>query len=252
MLSSILAEIGITFPMLLLMAVAAFATAVFHSFSGFAGALLLLICIAPILGIKVAVPVVSVAIVVSNVTRLYVFWREIHWGIYVPLMISSFPGMIAGAFIFVYLPADTIALLLGLFMAVSVPGRRYLEKKDVKMGTWGFVAVGPAYGVVSGVTMGAGLMLAPFFLGAGLRGAQLAAMTAALGVVLNATKTVVFGASPLLNFPLIVIGLMLGLCTMPGAVVGRWLLRRTSVRMHTLLIEGVILAGAVFFFSQAF
>ena len=149
-------------------------------------------------------------------------------------------------------PADTIALLLGLFMAVSVPGRRYLEKKDVKMGTWGFVAVGPAYGVVSGVTMGAGLMLAPFFLGAGLRGAQLAAMTAALGVVLNATKTVVFGASPLLNFPLIVIGLMLGLCTMPGAVVGRWLLRRTSVRMHTLLIEGVILAGAVFFFSQAF
>jgi len=28
-------------------------------------------------------------------------------------------------------------------------------------------------------------------------------------------------------------------------------LRRTSVRLHTLLIEGVILAGAVFFFSQA-
>jgi len=99
--------------------------------------------------------------------------------------------------------------------------------------------------------MGAGLLLAPFFLGAGMVRGQIVAMTAAIGIALNLTKTIVFGSSPLLNAPLIGVGIILGLCTMPGAFVGKWILNRTSVRAHTLLVEGIMVAGAVFFFFRA-
>ena len=172
--------------------------------------------------------------------------------IFVPLIITALPGMVVGALIFVYLPVKTIALLFAIFMIVSVPGRRILQHRGIAFGRAGFAAIGPFYGIVGGVTTGAGLLLAPFFLGAGIVGGQISAMTAALGVTLNITRVTIFGASPLLDLPLVGVGLMLGLCTIPGAYVGRWILHRTPIRVHTILVEGVILAGAVFFFYQAF
>ena len=239
MLQTILAEVGIDLTTLMIMAAAAFVTAVFHSASGFAGALLLVIALAPLIGIKTAVPIVSVAVLISNATRLWLFRHELVMPVFISIIVTALTGMVIGALIFVYLPVDVIALLFGVFMIISVPGRRLMKNQNVEVGRLGFAAVGPVYGVVSGVTMGAGLLLAPFFLGAGIVGGRIAAMTAALGIVLNITRSIVFGASPLLNLPLIGVGLILGLCT-----------SRTSARIHTLLVEAVMLAGAVFFFSQ--
>ncbi|MFC1665869.1 sulfite exporter TauE/SafE family protein [Pseudomonadota bacterium] len=252
MLQTILADVGIDSTTLLLMLLAAFLTAVFHSVSGLAGALLLVIILAPFLGIKTAVPLVSVAIIISNITRLWVFRRELNKPIFLALISTALPGMVVGALMFVYLPVKTIALLLAIFLTISVPGRRLLKNQGLKVGRWGFAVIGPVYGLISGVTMGAGLFLAPFFLGAGIVGGRMIAMTAALGISLNITKATIFSVSPLLNFPMICVGLLMGLCTIPGAYVGRWILHRTSIHVHTTLVEMVIIAGAVFFFSQAF
>lgn len=251
MLQTIMAGVGIDATMLLVMLLAAFLTAVFHSVSGLAGALLLVIVLGPLLDLKTVVPLVAVAVIISNVTRLWVFRHELDRPIFLSIIITALPGMVAGAFIFIYLPVTTIALILGIFLAVSVPGRRFLKRRGVKVGRLGFALIGPIYGVISGVTMGAGLMLAPFFLGAGIVGGRIVAMTAALGITLNITKTIIFGASPLLNLPLLGVGVMMGLCTIPGAYVGRWILQKTSIRVHTLLTEMVMVAGAAFFFSQA-
>jgi uncharacterized membrane protein YfcA len=252
MLETIMTEVGISLTTFILMLLAAFIASLFHTVSGFAGALIMVISLAPILGIKTVVPVVAVSALINNITRLWVFRRDLVKPIFFSLIVTALPGMVIGAFIFVYLSVQTIALVLGIFMILSVPGRRLLKNRGVQVGRWGFAAIGPAYGVIAGVTMGAGLMLAPFFLGAGLVGSQIVAMTGAIGITLNLTKVVVFGASPLLNFPLFCIGLILGLCAIPAAYAGRWILKRTSIRMHTILVEAVILVGAFFFFSQAF
>ncbi|HSM20190.1 MAG TPA: hypothetical protein VK844_07475, partial [Hyphomicrobiales bacterium] len=65
--------------LLLLVAVIAFATAVFHSVGGFAGALILTITLAPILGVKETIPIVATAMVVSNTTRVWAFRKWINW-----------------------------------------------------------------------------------------------------------------------------------------------------------------------------
>ena len=64
---------GLTGFTLILVALAAFGSALFHSVSGFAGALLLSTALAPILGIKAVVPVVTVAMVISNINRIWLF-----------------------------------------------------------------------------------------------------------------------------------------------------------------------------------
>ncbi|MDP4594401.1 MAG: sulfite exporter TauE/SafE family protein [Beijerinckiaceae bacterium] len=252
MFQTMLADVGITIPVLLLMMAAAFLTAVFHSVSGLAGALFLVILLTPLLGLKVAVPLVAVAVTISNLTRFWVFHKELHVPIFSYIMITALPGMIIGAIMFVYMPVRAVLILFGTFLLISIPGRRMFEHRNIKVQPKGFLAVGPVYGLISGATMGAGLILAPFMLGAGLIRGQIVAMTAAIGIALNLTKIIVFGASPLLNWPLVGVGVILGLCTMPGAYAGKWILNRTSVRIHTFLVEGIMIGGAVFFFYRAF
>jgi uncharacterized membrane protein YfcA len=91
------------------------------------------------------------------------------------------------------------------------------------------------------------MLLAPFLMGAGLAGEYLVGTVAAIGFGLNLTKSLVFGFSPLLDGGLLFKGVVIGLCTIPGAYVGRWIVRNTPLRIHSLFMEGFILCGAAYF-----
>ena len=232
---------------LLLVAAAAFGTAVFHSVGGFAGGLLLAICLAPILGVKETVPVTATAMIVSNVTRIWVFRQSIDWRAFAAVFGCAAPFIVVSAVIYISLPVTVVALLLGTFLIISVPLRRAMAKRNFQVGLKGLAAAAVPYGLISGSTFGAGMMLAPFLLGFGLAGEYLIGTVAAIGFGLNLTKSLVFGFSPLLGQALLLKGVLIGLCTIPGAYVGRWIVRQTPLRIHSLFMEGFILCGAAYF-----
>jgi uncharacterized protein len=234
-----------------LVVLAAFGTAVFHSVSGFAGALLLAIALAPIIGVKETVPVVATAMVISNSARIWAFRRTVNWRIWASIFFAALPFIVLSAIIYIQLGEAIVAVILGLFLVAMVPVRRAMKRMDVKVGYRGLATVAVPYGLLSGSTFGAGMMLAPFLLGAGLAGEYLVGTVAALGFGLNLTKSVVFGFSPLMDGPLFLQGVLIGLCTIPGAYVGRWIVRTTAIRVHTLFMEGVILAGGSYFLWKA-
>ena len=231
----------------LLVILAAFGTAVFHSVGGFAGGLLLAICLAPILGVKETVPVTATAMIISNVTRVWVFRHAVNWRAFAAIFGVAVPFIILSAVIYIALPAPVVALLLGSFLVISVPLRRFMESRDFKVGVKGLAMAAVPYGLISGSTFGAGMMLAPFLLGFGLAGEYLVGTVAAIGFGLNLTKSLVFGFSPLLGQALLLKGIVIGLFTIPGAYVGRWIVRNTSLRVHKLFMEGFILCGAAYF-----
>ncbi len=234
-----------------LMVLIAYATAVFHSVGGFAGGLLLTICLAPIIGVKESVPVSAVAMIVSNVARVWVFRKAVNWRAFAAVFSTALPGIVIGAIVYVKLPVHFVAAILGVFLIATVPLRRYFSRRGFKVGLSGLRAVGLPYGLIAGTTMGAGMMLAPFLLGVGLFGEQLIAVVAALGLGLNVTKTVVFGLSPLLTQSLALSGLLIGLCTIPGAYTGRWIVTHTPIRIHTVFMEAFVLCGAGYFLWKA-
>jgi uncharacterized protein len=234
-----------------LVVLAAFGTAVFHSVSGFAGALLLAIALAPIIGVKETVPVVATAMVISNSARVWAFRRTVNWRIWASIFFSALPFIVLSAIIYIQLGEAIVAIILGIFLVAMVPVRRAMKRMDVKVGYRGLATVAVPYGMLSGSTFGAGMMLAPFLLGAGLVGEYLVGTVAALGWGLNLTKSIVFGFSPLLDGPLFLQGVLIGLCTIPGAYVGRWIVRTTSIRVHTVFMEAVILSGGAYFLWKA-
>lgn len=226
---------------------AAFMTAVFHSVAGIAGGLLLSICLAPILGIKAVVPVVAVTMIVSNTTRIWVFRRAITGRVYGAIMVTALPGIVIGAMLYSALSVAAVAVILGVFLIITVPLRHLLEKLDIRVGLRTLAAAGCGFGFVSGMTIGAGMLLVPFLLGAGLAGERVIAIIAAVGFTMNLTKTIVFGGTELLTIELLGAGILIGLCTIPGAYAGRWIVAHTPIRIHTAFLEALIVLGGVYF-----
>lgn len=236
---------------ILLIAFAAFGTALFHAVGGFGGGLLLAICLAPILGIKATVPVTATAMIISNSNRIWAFRHAVDWRAFASIFGAAAPFIVLSAIIYISLPVHVVALVLGAFLVAMIPLRHYMAHRQFTVGPRGLAMAAVPYGLISGSTFGAGLILVPFLLGAGLVGEQLVGTIAALGFCLNLTKAVIFGMSPLLNRPLLVGGIVIGLCTIPGTYAGRWIVRRTPVRVHTRLMEVFILCGAVYFLWEA-
>jgi len=225
---------------------AAYLTAILHSIGGFAGALMLAIAIAPVLGIKETVPVVATAMVISHTSRAWLFRKSVDWPAFRLLFFFGLPFIILGVMFYVELSEAAVALFLGLFLLVTLPLRRYLAGKSIKIPRNAIAAIAIPYGFLSGASFGVGMILAPFLLGAGIVGEALIAAAAVAGVVLNITKTIAFGLSPLLTPSLALFGIVLGLCTFPGHATGRWIMRRTSIKMHTLVLEGFVSLGALY------
>lgn len=229
----------------------AFGTAVLHSAGGFAGGLLLAIFLAPVLGVKETVPVATMAMLVSNVARVWVFRRAINWRPVAAIFCAALPGITFGALLYVHLSVHAVAGVLGAFLVIAVLLGRIIDWRTRRIGLRGLSMIGVPFGLVSGTTFGGGMMLIPFLLGAGIVGEQLIAVAAALGLGLNLTKTVIFGLSPLLTASLAVKGVLIGLFMIPGAYTGRWIVTNTPVRIHTALMEVFLLCGAIYFLCMA-
>jgi len=163
----------------------------------------------------------------------------------------SFPCLVLGILLYIKLPVNAVALLLGVFLLAMLPVRRYMAGRRIVVGSMGLRLLAVPYGVISGTAFGVGLLLGPFLLGAGIFGEALVATVSALGFTVNLTKTVMFGVSPLMTQELFLSGMLLGAVTIPGHYMGRWIVRHTPLRVHTGLIEAIIFAGGCYFIWQA-
>ncbi len=237
---------------LVYMGVAAFVTAILHSVGGFAGALMMAIAIAPAIGVKLTVPLVAVAMIVSHGSRAWLLRKAVDWPAFRMIFLVALPFIVAGVFLYVELSEAAVGLFLGTLLLITLPLRRWLKGRSIQVPRSSLAVIAVPYGFLSGASFGVGMILGPFLLGAGVAGEALVATVAVNGVLLNLIKTVTFGLSPLLTRELLFIGIGLGLCTIPGHYLGRIILQRTPVRIHTLFLESFMLVGAIYFLSQGF
>ena len=176
----LLAEIGA--PHLALLAGVAFVAATVSGMSGVGGGLLLAIFIAPVVGVKAVVPTVGVATLIAHVVRVWVYRERIVWRPALVMLIGAVPATIASARLYVALPADVIAVILGIFLLASIPLRRFMARRDLRFGARSLGLIGATYGFLAGTTIGGGILVIPALLGAGLAGMALLATDAVIGL----------------------------------------------------------------------
>jgi uncharacterized membrane protein YfcA len=144
-----------------------------------------------------------------------------------------------------------VALLLGAFFVASVPVRRLLARAGWRLQARGVTVAGAGFGFVNGSMTGVGLLLISMLMAAGLEGAALIATDAIVSVIMGAAKIALFGSVARLDAELALAGVLIGICTMPGAFIARRLLAIVPLKVHTAFMDAVVLAGGASFLWRA-
>jgi uncharacterized protein len=231
---------------LLIAGVAAYLLAMLSAVAGFGGGVLLLPVFATLFGLRIAVPVLTLAQITSNTSRVWLNHEELDWRLIARFCIGAIPLAVVSALLLASAPLASLQRLLGAFLLAVVIWRR-LRPHPRPPGDTAFVAVGAAPGLGSAPLGSIGPLTAPFFLARGLRRNAYIGTEAACALAMHLTKTAAYGSTNLLSGQVLLLGLLLTPETLAGAWTGKKILGHASDRVFVILVEaGLIAAGLLF------
>ena len=217
---------------------------------GFGSGVLLLPIIAWVFGPMAAVPILTVASLIGNVSRAGLYWREIDWRVVAFYCAGAVPAATLGALVFVRLETQVIPLVFGAFVVLVVPARRWAAKHELRVRLGHFPVVGASLGFLSAIVSTTGPINAPFFLSFGLtRGAYLATEAISTTAV-HATKSIVYGKFSALNSETALIGLCIGSLLLAGSVLGKRIVERVDAGRFVLIVELALVVSGVVMLGQ--
>jgi uncharacterized membrane protein YfcA len=205
--------------------------------AGFGTGAMMIPVIAWTLGPKATVPVLTVGMFIGNGARVWFSRAEVNVRIAGAYLIGAVPCGVLGAVLYSSIEGAWISRLLGGFLLLAVPARRWLKARGMRVRVSYFPLIGGVFGFLSSLVGAVGPILSPFYLGAGLvRGAYVS--TDALCTVGSyVTRGFVFQRYHLLTESTVTVGLYIGIIMIGGAWIGRRLLDRLSEETFLRLIE---------------
>jgi uncharacterized membrane protein YfcA len=193
--------------------------------AGMGGGLLMLALISILFGPMEALVWTAPGLLLGNAHRLWMFRRQAHWRLILPVMAGVVPVALLGAWVAGRVPTPALGVLLLAAVALSVA-------KSAGWLSWAppaswAVWIGAIGGVFGAVGSGAGAIIGPFFVARGLTGTHYVAALAALGVTLHATRWAGYALSGSVQ------GLGPGLLLALGVLLGNLLGRSLSTRIRS-------------------
>jgi uncharacterized protein len=212
---------------------------------GFGSSIMLMPVLVILYGPREAVPIMAVAALLANASRVLVWWREVDWRAVAAYSATGVPAAALGASTLLSIPQRGIEIVMGLFFLSVIPARRWLASRNLRINLWQLALAGALVGYITGIVVSTGPINAPFFLAFGLvKGAYLA--TEALGsLAVYVSKAVVFRGFGALPVDIISKGLTIGSSLMVGSFLAKRLVLRLKVEQFSLLIEGLLLTSGL-------
>jgi uncharacterized protein len=236
---SLTAHVAIAFP-------AAFGLAWLSAVAGFGGGVLLLPVFTGLFGLRVAVPVLTLAQISSNASRAWLNRRAVDRSIVGRFALGAVPLALVGGLALAHAPLAGLTRLLGVFLLVVVAWRR-LRPHPAAPSLRAFTGVGAASGLGSALLGSVGPLTAPFFLAYGLVRDAYIGTEATCAITMHLAKIAAYGAGNLLDGPVILLGLALTPASVAGAWAGKATVGRLSDRAFVALVEaGLLVAGLLF------
>lgn len=206
---------------------AAFIAAAVSGSAGFGGALLLLPFLTAAVGAEQAVPMLTVAQLVGNLSRVGFGVRSIAWRPVGLFLLGAIPASVAGSLAFVSLPAGVLSRAIGVGVLVFAV-LKYFRVLTFQPSNGVLVGGGTLTGFLSGLIGSAGPLGAAVFLSLGLAPVAYVASEATTALAMHVVKTVVYGSTLSLDAPFWGLAALLGAAMVAGTWVANRFLRRVS------------------------
>jgi uncharacterized membrane protein YfcA len=214
-------------------------------FVGFGTSIMLMPALVLVFGPREAVPIMAIAAVMANASRVVAWWREVDWRAVAAYSITGAPAAALGAATLLVLPPRVVEAALGVFFVGMIPVRRWMARQHWRLSLWHLAAVGAVIGFLTGIVVSTGPINAPFFLAYGLtKGAYLG--TEALGsLAVYVSKAIMFRSLGALPVEVIGKGIVIGCSLVAGAFIAKRYVRQLDPQRFRLLMDGLLLmAGA--------
>ena len=248
-LSSALA--GISLVQIALIAGLALIASVIGGVSGYGTGALMPLVVVPIFGPEPVVTMLSISALLNNASRAAVYRSLIDLRRVLIVLPIGVPFCMLGAWGYTQLTGRGAALVIGSMMVASVPLRRFLKRRGFALSDRGLAVVSAGWGAVAGGTTGAGVMLLSMLMAAGLQGAAVIATDAVISIGIGLAKVSVFGLAGAVGLREVAVALLMGAMAVPGALIARGMVHRMPVRMHTVILDGVVIAGGIVMLAAA-
>jgi uncharacterized membrane protein YfcA len=144
-----------------------FAAGCLSGIIGTGSSIMLLPVLVHAFGPKQAVPIMAVAAVMANLSRVLAWWREVDWKAVGVYAITGVPAAALGARTLLALPANVIEISLGIFFLAMIPVRHLLARLQWKARLWHLAIAGAFIGFLTGIVLSTGPLSVPVFLAYG-------------------------------------------------------------------------------------
>jgi uncharacterized protein len=183
-------------------------------------------------GPKQAVPIMAIAAVMANLSRIFAWWREVDWRACAAYSVTGIPAAALGARTLLVLPSRSVDISIGLFLIAMVPARHWLARHRLKLSLWHLALGGAVIGYLTGIVVSTGPLSVPLFLFYGLtKGAFLATEAASsLGMYL---------------LDVALQGLIAGSSLMFGAFIAKRFVLRLEPEVFRLVMDAIMLAAGL-------
>lgn len=196
-------------------------------------------------GPKEAVPIMAVAAVMANFSRILAWWREVDWRACAAYAVPGIPAAALGARTLLVLPSRAVDIAIGIFLIAMVPVRHWLARHRLKAGLWHLAIGGAVIGYLTGIVVSTGPLSVPLFLFYGLSRGAFLATEAASSLGLYLSKSVTFERFGALTADIAIKGLIAGSSLIFGAFIAKRFVLRLQPEAFRLIMDAIMIAAGL-------
>ncbi|MHB1312446.1 MAG: sulfite exporter TauE/SafE family protein [Gemmatimonadaceae bacterium] len=215
--------------------------------TGFGGAAVLLPVLVIAFGVRDAVPILTVAQLIGNGSRVWFNRQELDIRVVGWFALGGVPLALLGGVLFARAPLGGLTRLLGLFLLLIVLWRHLRPQTTARLPLRAFALVGAGGSFLSALLGSVGPLMAPFFLAYGLVKGAYIGTEALATVVMHVTKLVAYRDAAVLPATSIVAGLAIAPMMIGGSWIGKRIVDRLPAHVFVILIELTMTAAGLLF-----
>jgi uncharacterized membrane protein YfcA len=236
---------------LLLVACVALFASVVGGLAGYGTGALMPLVLVPLIGAEPVVPIIAISSIFTNTSRFAASLRYADRRRAAIVIAAAALTTALGAYGYTRLTNAGAALVIGAMLISSVPMRRLLKRRAIKISDTGLAASSVGYGVVVGGTSGSGVILLSLLMAAGLEGAAVIATDAVISVATSIIKISVFGLAGVVTAQVLAFAVLIGAIALPGAFLARAFVERMPVHVHAAILDVAVIAGGTVMIVEA-
>jgi uncharacterized membrane protein YfcA len=214
---------------------------------GFGGGMVLLPVITYFYGVEIAVPVSTIAQMMSNLSRAAMGWREIRWRQVAWFLVPALPFTALGAFGFSIVNKVLMTRLLCIFLIVfsimKLHGKLQLPRRRSTM-----LIGGALTGCINGMLGVSGPLSSAVFLTLDLTPVAYIVSEATAAAAMHIVKAVTYGRFDLMNGHIFLNGFFIGCAMMAGNFIALRLIRYAHKKRYQRLVAAVMIAVSAWLF----